>query len=132
MAMSSAGLTTEDLERMGHLMLSEEFRNRTILSRLREKAFATPEPTIEERLQALDKHPAWVRDAATMPSWTPPICRHRDQFQKTAFLISMPNGDEQALAFTYAVQSPQYVAATPLKRRAIFSEEEGVDFRNDM
>ena len=126
---SEARLSLEDFCRIGTMMSSPGFTEQAV-SALRQsavKAPPLPNPTTVSAMAAVSLYDRKV--PAEKPAWLPPLCWHRDFFQRCALLFDGPDGTE-CFKFLYASQSPFFACFSKLRPMDFFLPIEHVTGKN--
>ena len=110
--MSSAALTSIDLEIFDRLYSDPAWSSRTRIEMARRDVARAPapEPIVGKGL------PTWSRVEPEMPQWARDVAKHRDLFQGNALVVRGADGGEEYWKVIYCVQSPQvYVAVARME-----------------
>ena len=122
--MSAAALSTEHLESFERKVKDASFRYSKRVQDLRDAALTTPRPISEPRMRAIGAHDVWARPNPPMPAWASLVARNRGLFERVVLLAIPRTGEKYFFKVLYAVQSPVYVALTPLREEEVFVHTE--------
>ena len=110
----SARWTAADVARCAELQNGNSY-SRGHLENLRVLACKPPPPMLPELVNALDQQPVQLAEALGNPPWAKEVCRNREAFHDSVFVIRGDDGDK-FFKFNFAMQTPQALSLTPLVR----------------
>ena len=114
LVLSECGFTQHELANIGEKLTDEGRMSVADLGAVRTVSRAVPTPDAGH-ISALGERVVWEEPRLDMPEWAKAVCRHRDYFTETVFLLQRGPGAQEFWRFVYGVKSPFYLALSRLR-----------------